>query len=236
MSPEAASKISAVVPTWNESRDIEATLESLRVAGVAEIVVVDGGSTDDTVCRAEPLADLVLEEPDGLFRQLNLGASRTTGDVLVFHYADVGFPKDGVEVVRQTLARPEVLGGAFRLRFASQRFRYRFTAAAANLRNRVGLGPFGDQSLFVRAATFRHLGGFNHGAFFEDLAMVRALRRQGKFRVVGAEVEVSVRRWESLGYLRTLASHYGLYALYFTRFGRATRSSREKAQSLRAVR
>ena len=79
----ASFRLAAVVPTWNEEAHIEQALESLRRGGVDEVVVVDGGSTDGTVGRAAALADMVLEERGGLFRQLNQGGRRAGGAVLL---------------------------------------------------------------------------------------------------------------------------------------------------------
>jgi glycosyltransferase involved in cell wall biosynthesis len=229
-------RVSAVVPTLNEVGGIPATLESLRRSGIDEIIVVDGGSEDETLAKVEPLADRVLIERGGLFRQLNEGASEATGDVLLFHYADVLFPVDGREAIMAALTDHAVSGGAFRLSFGSTRWRYRVTATFANWRNRVGLGPFGDQSIFARTETFGAVGGFSPGAFFADLALVNALRRKGRFHVLGSVVEASTRRWEGLGFWRTLLHHYRMYVLYFVRRGRPTRRIHDRARSLRTVR
>ena len=88
-------RVTAVVPTWREAAEIERSLRSLREGGVGEIIVVDGGSDDDTVELARRHADKVLEHAGGLFAQLNHGARAASGDVLVFHYADVQFPVKG---------------------------------------------------------------------------------------------------------------------------------------------
>jgi glycosyltransferase involved in cell wall biosynthesis len=228
--------IAAVVPTLDEAAEIVPALESLRRGGVDEIVVVDGGSRDGTPEKAAPLADLVIEGRGGLSAQLNQGAARAASAVLLFHYADVRFPPGGRTGILAALEDEGVVGGAFHLRFGSTRWRYRLTARAANVRNRLGLGPFGDQSLFARAHVFHALGGFSAGAFFEDLDLVRRLRRAGRFRIVPEAVEASVRRWESLGYARTLATHYWLYLVYLSRLGRALPRERRRMRELRGVR
>jgi rSAM/selenodomain-associated transferase 2 len=228
--------ISAIVPTWNEEAVIVEALESLRRGGVDEILVVDAGSDDGTAARARAIADRCLEGSGGLFAQLNAGARQAAGDVLLFHYADVLFPAAGRQAIESALTSPLAVGGAFRLSFASERWRYQVTARAANWRNRLRLGPFGDQSLFARAEVFHGLGGFRHDAFFEDLDLVNRLRRAGRFHIVPQAVRASVRRWESMGFLRTHITHYWLYALYLTRLGRPTKRARHKTRTLRAVR
>ena len=151
-------RITAVVPALNEEGRIEAALRSLRAGGVDEIILVDGGSRDATRARAEPLADLVLDSDPGLFRQLDAGAARASGDIILFHYADVLFPAAGRAAVDRALEDPGVVGGAFRLAYPAERPLFRLVALGARVRNRLGIGPFGDQSIFIRAEIFRALG------------------------------------------------------------------------------
>lgn len=229
-------RVTAVVPTWREAAEIGRSLRSLRAGGVDEIIVVDGGSDDDTVELARRHADKVLERTGGLFAQLNHGARAASGDVLMFHYADVQFPVKGHDAIDRALEDERVVGGAFALLFASGSSRYRVIAGGANLRNRVRLGPFGDQSIFVRAAAFDKVGGFREGRFLEDLQLVERLRRRGRFRLLDEPVRASVRRWERMGVLRTLTSHWWLCALYLAGKRRAGSRAAERAVELRTLR
>lgn len=231
-----SSRFSALVPTLNEEGSLVESLASLRDAGMDEVLVADGGSQDATVARAQPHADRVLSVTGGLFAQLNHAAAAAVGDVLVFHYADVRFPLPGRALIEHTLADPAVGAGAFRLAFDSKRWGYRFVAAGARVRNWCGLGPFGDQTLFVRAEVFRRLGGFNPGAFLPDLDLVRRLRRAGRFVLLNAPVHASVRRWERQGFARTLLEHWWLTAVYVLRRGAATRAEVTRAEDLTRIR
>src|SRR5215470_1411025 len=121
-------RIWVIVPTLNEESAIEETLQSLKADGHCDVLVVDGGSSDLTVSKAKPLASRVIPCGGGLFAQLNHGARQVTGDVFLFHYADVRFPPGGRRAIEQALESPQVVGGAFALRFQSERTFYKIIA------------------------------------------------------------------------------------------------------------
>jgi rSAM/selenodomain-associated transferase 2 len=231
--------ITAVVPTLDEEDRIACCLEGLRAAGVNEIIVVDGGSEDETVDRARPLADRIDVVSRGLFAQMNRGAELAVGDVLLFHFADATLDREAVEKMRDTLEDSRIEGGAFRLRFDSRAWFFRVVATFAHWRNRLGLGPFGDQSIFVRADVFRCLDGFRTGRVFADHELARALRRRRAFRLLAAPVTTSPRRWKSRGRGRTLLAHWRMSVAYLLGLRGDTRRSqpvREKVEALRRVR
>ena len=229
-------RITAIVPTWKEEDSIRSTLLSLRAGGLDEILVVDGGSQDDTVHRATEIADRVFGVAGGLFTQLNHAAREACGDVLLFHYADVKFPRAGRKAIEDTLLSQAVVGGSFSLSFDSDRKRYALIAQGANLRNRLGIGPFGDQSIFVRSEVFRRLGGFHPDVLLEDLHLVRRLKRAGRFEILDETVRASVRRWETNGLLPTLYHHWRLTLLYMLRRGRGNEADVATARTLRMAR
>lgn len=224
------------MPTWNEAEIIEETLRSLRDAGIENVLVADGGSQDETLEKARPLASRLLECGGGLFSQLNLAARQVEGDVYLFQYADVRFPSGGKQAIERALESASVVGGAFTLGFHSERRRYKLIAGGARWRNRLGIGPFGDQSIFVRAQVFRRLGGFREEALLGDLDLVQRLRREGRFLILAERVEASVRRWEKNGVVATLLSHWWLTFQHLARRGRGTRQDQRAAESLRTVR
>ena len=207
-------RVSVIVPTLDEEDTIIATLEDIWGRRPHEVIVVDGGSRDRTQALAVPRATRVLVEGGGLARQLNRGALAATGEVLLFHFADVRLPERGLEAVISSLEEPGVVGGAFRLGFDSHRPFFRLVALLGNLRNRLGFGPFGDQAIFVGKEIFERLGGFEPEAPLEDLDLVRRLRRAGRFVILKDPVRTSVRRWEADGLLRT-SLHHLLASLFY---------------------
>lgn len=195
--------ISAIVPTLDEEEHLPALLAALRQVPHVECIVVDGGSRDDTVALATASAHRVLVEPDGLAAQLNAGARAARAEVLFFPYADSRLPGGWEREIERVLARPGVVAGAFPLALDSSRLVYRAIAAGSRLRTRLGLGPLGDQALFVTRTAFESTGGFRSGPLLEDLDLVQRLRRQGRLVIAAAPVVSSTRRWEHDGLART---------------------------------
>lgn len=199
--------LSVVIPTLNESRRIAATVAAVAARdGVEEIVVVDGGSEDDTAERAAQAGARVVTAPRGRARQLNAGAAAATGDTLLFLHADAELPDDAVAIIEATLSRPEVIAGAFRTWHVPERWSGRrgWLLHLADLRSRYSQLPYGDQGLFLRAADFERAGGFPELELMEDLAFARRLRRLGRVHICRQSMRVSGRRFESAPLYQTL--------------------------------
>jgi len=194
-----AHRVSVVMPVLDEAARIVPQLVALSaVQGLHEVIVVDGGSRDRTLERARRFGGVrVLEAPGGRALQMNAGARIATGEALLFLHADVRLPRDAVQWVRHTLADPSVVAGAFRTRTVTEGRRTWLAPFLhlADLRSRYTSLPYGDQAIFVRAATFRRVGGFPEQPLLEDLEFSRRLRRVGRIRTVPATVRVSGRRF-----------------------------------------
>ena len=204
--------VSVILPTLNEADRIAGAITSLRRLGPCEIIVADGGSTDDTLARASG-ADFVLSAPRGRAAQMNRGAAHARGDVLVFLHADCELEDGAFEVARRTLARPGVAAGCFRMTVTAGGWGYRMIDAAATLRVRLTGIAYGDQGLFVRRDVFDRIGGFPAVSFMEDVLVSRALRRIGRVVVAPARVFVSDRRWRKVGLVRQTLRNWTLTAL-----------------------
>ncbi|MEM7627432.1 MAG: TIGR04283 family arsenosugar biosynthesis glycosyltransferase [Planctomycetota bacterium] len=197
--------LSVVIPAFNEASHLPATLSRLRAVGGAriEIIVADGGSTDATVALARARGAVVVNAPRGRGPQMNAGAAVATGDTLLFLHADTLLPEVFVEQINTVLARPGTAAGAFRLRIDGDSWRYRLIEWAVQRRGvRRGL-PYGDQGLFMSAATFRGVGGFPQWPLLEDVDLVRRLGRVGRVRLADASVVTSDRGWAGRGPWRT---------------------------------
>lgn len=190
--------VSAIVPVLDEAIRLPGLLAELRELPLHEVIVVDGGSVDGSIEAARIASATVLSGRRGRGTQLNLGASAATGEVLWFVHADARPPADAVRWIRDALADPATVGGAFRLHTVSDGGRYRLgpLLRVADVRSRLTRHPYGDQAMFVRRSAFEQVGGFRDIPLMEDLALSQALAAIGRLRTVPATVRVSGRRFE----------------------------------------
>ncbi|MGQ0466125.1 MAG: TIGR04283 family arsenosugar biosynthesis glycosyltransferase [Sporichthyaceae bacterium] len=196
--------IAIVVPVLNEAAAIGSTLQRLSATFPGcPVVVVDGGSTDDTVALARPHARVVTTER-GRGRQLNAGAGECESDVLWFVHADTAPCPEALEQIRAALADPHTVGGGLSLRFDRNAPALRLLARASNLRARRLHQVFGDQAMFVRREHFDALGGFREIALMEDFDFSRRLARRGRVVVLPGVCVASARRFERHGTLRMI--------------------------------
>ena len=208
-------RISVIIPALNESAAIEASLAALPRREGLEVVVADGGSTDDTRARAEARGARVIDAPRGRGPQMNAGARASTGEVLFFVHADTRLPDDAYEQIETALADTNVPGGAFHLAIDGNGWFYRFTARNANIRSRLAGAPYGDQAFFVRRADFDALDGYRNLVYCEDLDFIRRLRRRGHVVLVPAAVFTSARRWQQRGRIRVTVRNATLFFRYW---------------------
>jgi rSAM/selenodomain-associated transferase 2 len=195
--------LSVIIPVLHEERRIAPALERVcGVAGIAEIIVVDGGSSDATVAEARAIAarrrDVrILHAARGRGSQMNAGARVANGEVLLFLHADATLPANAAQWIAHALAKPDVVAGAFRLRTVADGPRAWLAPLLrlADLRSRVTRLPYGDQAVFVRRDAFERAGGFPEQPLMEDLELALRLRKLGRIEIVPAVVEVSGRRF-----------------------------------------
>lgn len=197
-----APAVSVIIPVMGDNEVLERLLGQLRGLTVApdEIVIVDGGSSAGCRSLARRFRCVYVGTRAGRGHQLHAGALRASGDVLWFLHADAQPPEDGVELIRSRHLAGAA-GGFFTFRFAGDTTWYKRTLARLiNWRTRFGT-PYGDQGLFVGRTTYDAVGGFADTLLFEEVPLVRALRRHGEFRRLAADIGVSPRRWERDGWL-----------------------------------
>jgi len=195
-------RVSVIIPALNEASGIASALVSVHRGEPAEVFVVDGGSTDATGTLAARSGATVIFSRPGRARQMNAGAARATGDVLLFLHADTTLPSNWGHVVVESLGQPGVAAGAFGFQIAASVRGKRMLEWATNWRSRRGGLPYGDQALFLKRAVFEEEGGFADLPIMEDYELARRLRRRGRIVTVTEPAITSGRRWERLGVLR----------------------------------
>lgn len=208
--------LSIIIPCLNEAEGIAAALAALRPLRErgAEIIVVDGGSSDDTVSRARD-ADQVIIAARGRALQMNAGAARAGGAVLLFLHADCRLPSDADAALIEGLRRSGRRWGRFDVQIDSASPLLRIVARLMNVRSRWTGIATGDQALFVTRTLFDAAGGFPPIALMEDVEMSRRLKRYGRPLCLKHRIRVSPRRWEKHGVLRTILLMWRLRLAYW---------------------
>jgi rSAM/selenodomain-associated transferase 2 len=199
----------------DEADGIARTLIAIRRgAPEAEIIVVDGGSSDTSVAIAEPLCDQIVAVSRGRARQMNAGAKLSHGDALAFVHADTLVPASFGIDIGIALADPAVVGGRFDVELDSSALPYRIIGAMISLRSRLSRTGTGDQAIFVRRDVFERLGGFPELDLCEDLEFSRRMKRVGEVACIRSRVITSARRWNRGGLARTVFRMWMIRAMY----------------------
>lgn len=208
--------ISVIIPALNEATTLKETLMPLqhwRKSG-HEIILVDGGSEDDSQAIAAPLVDVVLESEKGRAKQMNAGARVANGEILLFLHADTHLPDGADDMVQLALVRHR--WGRFDVRLSGSHWLLRVVEHMMNWRSRMTGIATGDQALFLERMLFNELGGFPELPLMEDIALSKRLRQQvGRPACLKSPLTTSSRRWEENGILRTILLMWRLRLAYF---------------------
>ena len=201
-----ATAISIIIPVLNEAETLGDTLAILPRD--LEVILVDGGSTDDTLQVAARFSQVqVLTAPRGRGRQMNTGVLASSGGLLVFLHGDTRLTAEHLRILRRVAADRAFAAGAFALNLTPPRPALRCIAWGANQRARLLGLPYGDQVLMIRRGLFLSVGGFSDRRP-EDLDLVLRLKKQARLRLLGPPVSSSGRRWLEGGYWHTTIKNW----------------------------
>ncbi len=205
-------RLSIVVPVLDEAGAIAGHLAALAPlrARSAEVIVVDGGSFDDTVACARSGADRVLAAPRGRASQMNAGAEAATGDILLFLHADTRLPPGADALIYEALAAGGRVWGRFDVRIEGRHRLLGLVAALMNRRSRLTGIATGDQAIFVTRDAFERAEGYPDIPLMEDLVLSRRLKRLSRPACLESPVTTSGRRWERHGVVRTILTMWRL--------------------------
>ncbi len=208
-------KLSIIIPTCNEAANIGTLLSDLqpfRQRG-HELIVVDGGSQDDTLAIARPFCDQCLLSEPGRAIQMSAGACAANGEVLWFLHADSSVPACADLKIAQVLAGAE--WGGFPVRLSGRLWLLRVVERLMNTRSRLTGILTGDQGIFVNRQLFERVGGFRDMPLMEDIDLSTRLRRVTRPVLANVVLGTSSRRWETRGAARTIVRMWLLRLAFY---------------------
>lgn len=218
--PDISFSLSVIIPTLNEAPGIDRLLENLRAVRDAhadlsvEVIVVDGGSTDQTVDLVRDRVDQTLVSPAGRAIQMNAGAAQAKHAVLLFLHGDTLLPQEFIVLLQQAYDRG-LSWGRFDVQFDSAARRFRGLAWMMNWRSRLSGICTGDQGIFVRRDIFQQMGGYAPIPLMEDIELSRRLRRLQSPACIRCPVITASRRWQQGGYWATVWLMWTMRWRYF---------------------
>ncbi|QLE43398.1 glycosyltransferase [Nostoc sp. C052] len=198
-----AAKISIIIPAINEAGNIKKAIATTQGSINIEVIVVDGGSSDDTVAIAQSLNVKVISSSPGRAVQMNAGAVAASGEILLFLHADTRLPTGFDEMIRTALQQPGTVAGAFKLRIDASLLSLRWVEWGVNVRSHFYQMPYGDQAIFLTKEIFQQIGCFPELPIMEDFELMRRLKSIGHIVIIATPVVTSARRWLQKGVFKT---------------------------------
>lgn len=179
-------------------------------AGAHEVIVVDGGSDDNTAKFAQQSNAQVVTGASGRGQQMNLGAAQASGEILLFLHADNWIAEDALHQISAAMSQGDLRGGGFRQKLQSSRWIYRLIEFGNAYRARYQRLVYGDQGIFVRRCVFEQLGGFADIPLMEDYEFSQRCFRDSAPLLLDGPIHVDVRRWERDGVIRTTLNNWAI--------------------------
>lgn len=216
-------QISVIIPTFNEEATIEKTLEAIsRLINVEEIVVVDGGSTDETVGKIKNYkgvkeVKLVELAEANRGRQMHEGTKHAKGDIFWFVHADTRPVQGSGEQIKKSMRYDEIVGGNFEIIFSGESHWAKILTRLYPQLLSIGL-VYGDSAFFVRRSIYEQIGGFREYPLFEDVDLYKRLRKKGRFVHLRLPVTTSSRRFENRSFIWTFTKWSIRQILYWIGF------------------
>ena len=210
-------KLSVIIPTLNEADCIQHTLNHLQPVRDRghEIILVDGGSDDNTLAMTTGLVDITTRSDKGRAMQMNTGAKRASGDILLFLHADTLLPVNADKILIEAGNKKTDFWGRFDVHFNDPLWMFTLIASFMNGRSRLTGIVTGDQAVFVSRNLFQLCGGFPVQPLMEDIELSRRLRRRQRPLCLQARAIISSRRWRRHGIFRTVLLMWWLRLAYF---------------------
>ena len=211
-------RLSIIIPTLNEAENVTRLLKQINSGsgGESEIIVVDGGSTDDTVACARALGARVFQTEKSRAIQMNIGAANATGEVLYFVHCDTLPPQSFKRDIGQAIEDGYEMG-CYRFKFDSGNPLLKINGFFTRFSSMWSRG--GDQSLFIKKSVFDSLGGYQEEfVIMEEYDLLRRAKNMKlAFIVMPKDIVVSARKYDENNYFRVQVANLVVYNMF--RFG-----------------
>jgi rSAM/selenodomain-associated transferase 2 len=206
--------VSIIIPLLNEEKAIPALMNNLAVQeGKYEIIMVDGGSTDQSLEICKNYNSLtVLTSEKGRANQMNKGAAVARGEILLFLHADTLLPLGGIKSIEAAMEDDDTVGGSFYMKFDMDKFTFRFFSVFTRI-NSAYL-TYGDQGIFIKKSVFEDIGAFKQLPILEDFEIQKRLRKKGRFIKLPLPVTTSARRFLHKGIFKQQFLNIALLCAY----------------------
>ena len=209
-------KISIIIPAYQEAASISRLVHYLKDNGkdmLAEIIVVDGGSDDETLQKAkEAGAKAVISAKKGRGPQMNYGASLASGDILYFVHADVLPPKTFAHDIITAITDGYDLGRYF-MKFDSRKWYLRVNTFFTRFDFFICYG--GDQTLFITRQLFDKIGGFkNDMLIMEDFEFTKRAKKEGRYKILKKGALISARKYDTNSWWRVQMANKKIVDMY----------------------
>ncbi len=223
---------SIIIPTFNETQTIQhclLALQPLRCCSpspadnskkeqktiTCEIIIVDGGSTDNTLALATPLVDKAILSTKGRAKQMNIAAKQATGNTLIFLHADTYLPDHALEIINSSFCKTATTWGRFDIELKGRPFMLKIISTFMNWRSRLTGIATGDQAIFVNSRLFKDIKGYPDISLMEDISLSTELKKITPPICLKQKVISSGRRWEQFGVIKTILLMWSLRLRYF---------------------
>lgn len=199
-------KLSIIIPSLNEGDNITPTLQSIHKLSKHpyEIILVDGGSQDNTLDIAKSHVDTVIHSEKGRALQMNNGARHASGNILWFLHADSVIPDNADDLIYQALQANSYEWGRFDIQLSGSMRVFRVIERLINLRSRLTKISTGDQGIFVSRNLFEKINGYSNIPLMEDIELSHRLKKLSSPACLNQAIITSSRRWEKNGIIRTV--------------------------------
>ncbi len=212
------SMISVILPVLGEAHLINETLEQLvrgNPSDIFEIILADGHPLGTTLSAVTRSGVRKILSPPGRGAQMNAGAARARGTILLFLHADTFLEAGALELIERACGKNQFEAGAFQLAIRSRKPVFRVIEWGVRFRTRLTRIPYGDQAIFISKPLFDRIGGYPEIPIMEDVTLMRRVRKNGnKVALLNAKAFTSARRWETEGVLSCTLRNWMLMLLF----------------------